>query len=62
MSKAAILGISLGGLVILLMILAAAFKPQRQPQFIQGSFHKPGNLNFPNNFPLLHKFLGGLIN
>lgn len=41
-SKAAILGIALGALVILLMILAAAFRPHKPAPFFDGSIEKPG--------------------
>ncbi|KAL0908390.1 hypothetical protein M5K25_022881 [Dendrobium thyrsiflorum] len=40
-SKAAILGIALGGLVILLMILFAACKPHNPPSFSDSPMHKP---------------------
>ncbi|KAJ0983820.1 hypothetical protein J5N97_002176 [Dioscorea zingiberensis] len=40
-SKAAILGIALGALVILLMILVAACRPHNPPPFIETSLHKP---------------------
>ncbi|KAK8602429.1 hypothetical protein V6N12_052236 [Hibiscus sabdariffa] len=40
-SKAAILGIALGALVILLMILFAACRPQNPPPFPDGSLDKP---------------------
>ncbi|PKA47046.1 LRR receptor-like serine/threonine-protein kinase ERECTA [Apostasia shenzhenica] len=40
-SKAAILGISLGALFILLMILVAACKPHNPPTFSDGYLHKP---------------------
>lgn len=40
-SKAAILGIALGALVILLMILAAAFRPHKPAPFFDGSIEKP---------------------
>ncbi|XP_020081619.1 LRR receptor-like serine/threonine-protein kinase ERECTA isoform X1 [Ananas comosus] len=44
-SKAAILGIALGGLVILLMILVAVCRPHNPPPFPDGSITKPGNNN-----------------
>lgn len=44
-SKAAILGIALGALVILLMILIAACRPQNQMSFSDGSLDKPGALS-----------------
>lgn len=44
-SKAAILGIALGALVILLMILVAACRPQNQMSFSGGSLDKPGTLS-----------------
>ncbi|XP_020588182.1 LRR receptor-like serine/threonine-protein kinase ERECTA [Phalaenopsis equestris] len=40
-SKAAILGIALGGLVILLMILFVACKPHNPPSFSESPMHKP---------------------
>jgi len=40
--KAAILGIALGALVILLMILAAACRPQNPAPFFDSSVEKPG--------------------
>lgn len=40
--KAAILGIALGALIILLMILAAAFRPHKPAPFFDGSMEKPG--------------------
>ncbi|GAB4836922.1 hypothetical protein Ancab_001833 [Ancistrocladus abbreviatus] len=40
-SKAAILGIALGALVILLMILVAACRPHNPPPFFEGSIDKP---------------------
>jgi hypothetical protein len=41
-SKAAILGIALGALVILLMILVAACRPHNPAPFPDGSLDKPG--------------------
>ena len=41
-SKAAILGIALGALVILLLILVAACRPQNPAPFPDGSLDKPG--------------------
>ncbi|KAF9594695.1 hypothetical protein IFM89_034480 [Coptis chinensis] len=41
-SKAAILGIALGVLVILLMILVAACRPHNPPPFSEGALDKPG--------------------
>ena len=41
-SKAAILGIALGALVILLMILVAACRPHNPTPFLDGSLDKPG--------------------
>ncbi|CAI0401364.1 unnamed protein product [Linum tenue] len=46
-SKAAILGIALGALVLLLMILVAAFRPHNPPQFLDGSLDKPVNYSTP---------------
>nr|CAD1826145.1 unnamed protein product [Ananas comosus var. bracteatus] len=43
-SKAAILGIALGGLVILLMILVAVCRPHNPPPFPDGSITKPVNV------------------
>ncbi|KAF9608353.1 hypothetical protein IFM89_009288 [Coptis chinensis] len=40
-SKAAILGIALGALVILLMILVAACRPHNPPPFSEGALDKP---------------------
>lgn len=42
LSKAAILGIALGALVILLMILIAACRPYHPTPFPDGSLDKPG--------------------
>ncbi|XP_031101560.1 LRR receptor-like serine/threonine-protein kinase ERECTA [Ipomoea triloba] len=46
-SKAAILGIALGALVILLMILVAACRPQYPNTFMEGSIDKPVNYSTP---------------
>lgn len=46
-SKAAILGIALGALVILLMILVAACRPQNQMSFSDGSLDKPVHYSAP---------------
>ncbi|PHU09223.1 LRR receptor-like serine/threonine-protein kinase ERECTA [Capsicum chinense] len=46
-SKAAILGIALGALVILLMILVAACRPQSPAPFMEGSIDKPVNYSSP---------------
>nr|XP_016513934.1 PREDICTED: LRR receptor-like serine/threonine-protein kinase ERECTA [Nicotiana tabacum] len=46
-SKAAILGIALGALVILLMILVAACRPQNPAPFLEGSIDKPVNYSSP---------------
>ncbi|XP_076947712.1 LRR receptor-like serine/threonine-protein kinase ERECTA [Bidens hawaiensis] len=40
-SRAAILGIALGGLVLLLMILVAVCRPYNSKQFMDGSYDKP---------------------
>ena len=45
-SKAAILGIALGALVILLMILIAACRPHNPTPFPDGSLDKPGAVSF----------------
>jgi hypothetical protein len=45
-SKAAILGIALGALVILLMILVAACRPHNPAPFSDVSLDKPGILSF----------------
>ncbi|KAL2637312.1 hypothetical protein AAZV13_06G050500 [Glycine max] len=42
LSKAAILGIAIGALVILFMILLAACRPHNPTSFADGSFDKPG--------------------
>ncbi|KAL5559546.1 hypothetical protein UlMin_035757 [Ulmus minor] len=46
-SKAAILGIALGALVILLMILVAAFRPHNPTPFWDSSIDKPVNYSSP---------------
>ncbi|XP_022859322.1 LRR receptor-like serine/threonine-protein kinase ERECTA isoform X2 [Olea europaea var. sylvestris] len=46
-SKAAILGIALGALVILLMILVAACRPHYPKSFMDGPFKKPVNYSSP---------------
>ncbi|WOG84765.1 hypothetical protein DCAR_0103949 [Daucus carota subsp. sativus] len=46
-SKAAILGIAVGALLILFMILVAACRPQNQAPFISGSLDKPVNYSAP---------------
>lgn len=46
-SKAAILGIALGALVILLMILVAACRPHNPKPFMEGSFDKPVSYSSP---------------
>ncbi|XP_072979647.1 LRR receptor-like serine/threonine-protein kinase ER2 [Typha angustifolia] len=46
-SKAAILGIAVGSLVILLMILVAACRPHSPPPFPDGSINKPVNTISP---------------
>ena len=45
-SKAAILGIALGALVILLMILIAACRPHNPTPLPDGSLDKPGAFSF----------------
>ncbi|KAG0499679.1 hypothetical protein HPP92_004370 [Vanilla planifolia] len=52
-SKATILGIALGALVILLMILIAACKPHNQPLFTEGSLPKPV-VHIPRKLVILH--------
>ncbi|XP_038985416.1 LRR receptor-like serine/threonine-protein kinase ER2 isoform X2 [Phoenix dactylifera] len=52
-SKAAILGIALGALVILLMILVAACRPHHPPPFSDGSINKPVN-NISPKLVILH--------
>ncbi|XP_021744110.1 LRR receptor-like serine/threonine-protein kinase ERECTA [Chenopodium quinoa] len=44
--KAAILGIALGALVILLMILVAACRPQKPAPFFDGSMEKPAVVSY----------------
>ncbi|CAN0918407.1 LRR receptor-like serine/threonine-protein kinase ERECTA [Linum grandiflorum] len=46
-SKAAILGIALGALVLLLMILVAAFRPHNPTPFLDGSINKPVSYSTP---------------
>ncbi|PWA69443.1 leucine-rich receptor-like protein kinase family protein [Artemisia annua] len=46
-SKAAILGIALGGLVLLLMILVAVCRPHHSKPFMEGSFDKPVHYSSP---------------
>ncbi|XP_071725451.1 LRR receptor-like serine/threonine-protein kinase ERECTA [Rutidosis leptorrhynchoides] len=46
-SKAAILGIALGALVLLLMILVAVCRPHNSKPFIDGSFNKPVHYSSP---------------
>uniref|UniRef100_A0A5B7CCD8 Protein kinase domain-containing protein n=1 Tax=Davidia involucrata TaxID=16924 RepID=A0A5B7CCD8_DAVIN len=46
-SKAAILGIALGALVMLLMILVAACRPHNPTPFLEGSLDKPVNYSSP---------------
>lgn len=53
-SKAAILGIALGALVILLMILVAACRPQNSNPFVDGSFDKPAVYYSPPKLVILH--------
>ncbi|OMO86480.1 hypothetical protein COLO4_21145 [Corchorus olitorius] len=55
-SKAAILGIALGALVILLMILIAACRPHTPAPFLDGSLDKPGANSSP--FAYEHKNIG----
>ncbi|XP_019103041.1 LRR receptor-like serine/threonine-protein kinase ERECTA isoform X1 [Beta vulgaris subsp. vulgaris] len=45
-SKAAILGIALGALVILLLILAAACRPHKPAPFFEGSLEKPAVVSY----------------
>ncbi|XP_010917192.1 uncharacterized protein [Elaeis guineensis] len=52
-SKAAILGIALGALVILLMILVAACRPHHPPPFSDGSISKPVH-NISPKLVILH--------
>ncbi|KAG4944423.1 hypothetical protein JHK82_048570 [Glycine max] len=53
LSKAAILGITLGALVILLMVLLAACRPHSPSPFPDGSFDKPVNFS-PPKLVILH--------
>ncbi|KAH1212427.1 LRR receptor-like serine/threonine-protein kinase ERECTA [Glycine max] len=53
LSKAAILGITLGALVILLMVLVAACRPHSPSPFPDGSFDKPINFS-PPKLVILH--------
>ncbi|XP_015972178.1 LRR receptor-like serine/threonine-protein kinase ERECTA [Arachis duranensis] len=53
LSKAAILGIALGGLVILLMILLAACRPYNPSPFPDGSLDKPVSFS-PPKLVILH--------
>uniref|UniRef100_A0A1J3FDU6 non-specific serine/threonine protein kinase n=2 Tax=Noccaea caerulescens TaxID=107243 RepID=A0A1J3FDU6_NOCCA len=46
-SRAAILGIAIGGLVILLMVLVAACRPHNPPPFLDGSLDKPVTYSTP---------------
>ncbi|KAG7567903.1 Leucine-rich repeat [Arabidopsis thaliana x Arabidopsis arenosa] len=46
-SRAAILGIAIGGLVILLMVLIAACRPHNPPPFLDGSLDKPVTYSTP---------------
>ncbi|KAI5393545.1 LRR receptor-like serine/threonine-protein kinase ERECTA isoform X1 [Lathyrus oleraceus] len=57
LSKAAILGITLGALVILLMILLAACRPHHPAPYPDGSLEKPGDKTFtfsPPKLVILH--------
>jgi hypothetical protein len=67
LSKAAILGITLGALVILLMILLAAFRPHHPSPFPDGSLDKPdksSNTSYPGYFFIweLHYSILGTTN
>ncbi|KAI6682132.1 hypothetical protein NL676_036013 [Syzygium grande] len=53
-SKAAILGIALGALVILLMILMAACRPQNSKPFVDGSLDKPAIYYSSPKLVILH--------
>ncbi|QCE16351.1 signaling protein [Vigna unguiculata] len=53
LSKAAILGIALGALVILFMVLFAACRPHNPAPFPEGSFDKPVNYS-PPKLVILH--------
>ncbi|KAH1124336.1 hypothetical protein GLYMA_06G056400v4 [Glycine max] len=53
LSKAAILGIAIGALVILFMILLAACRPHNPTSFADGSFDKPVNYS-PPKLVILH--------
>ncbi|XP_056176806.1 LRR receptor-like serine/threonine-protein kinase ERECTA isoform X2 [Syzygium oleosum] len=53
-SKAAILGIALGALVILLMILVAACRPQNSKPFVDGSLDKPAIYYSSPKLVILH--------
>jgi hypothetical protein len=57
-SKAAFLGIGVGGLVILLVILAAACWPHNSPVLKDVSVSKPGDtsIRFPESFFKILKF------
>lgn len=57
-SKAAILGIALGGLFILLMILVAACRPYSQPASLDGCESKPGRPSSPASKPIRSLFDG----
>ncbi|KAI3682111.1 hypothetical protein L2E82_50143 [Cichorium intybus] len=46
-SKAAILGIALGALILLLMILVAVCRPHNSKPFIEGSYDKPVHYSSP---------------
>ncbi|CAN8284383.1 unnamed protein product [Cochlearia groenlandica] len=46
-SRAAILGIAIGALVILLMVLLAACRPHKPPPFLDGSLDKPVTYSTP---------------
>lgn len=64
-SKAAILGIALGALVVLLMILVAACRPHNHSPYPDGSLDKPGTLSSVSNslccIATLHSLLGFLF-